>query len=280
SELRDAILSRCLREGVDERRVNPFDLAGYLDWALDEPGLDPKALDDASGDPYVEQRILGRIRDPAVRDALPVAEQLGRFDQRLVTPALARHGIDPDAAFTGLAGQEWVTAVSFHPDGRPRVIEIDEHLRARLRTVLDADPVLAVDRPALGADLHALVAEHAVTDLPIEAVEAALRLLPPLRAGQMWADFEASLAAAGQWGWAVQVLPRAAAVEAELAGSRPQTVMAAILATQAAALRRQPGRPGVRRLWDDVAGLAARHPDLDQRRRLRFRAACGRLACA
>jgi AAA ATPase domain len=276
SALREAIVVRCLHAG----EVNPFDLASYLDWAIEEPTLEPRLVRGKRGDPYVEQRVLGRLGDPSVRGALPVAVHLGRFDQAMIADALDRRGVDADAAFSGLAGQEWVSAVSFFPDGRPRVIEIDEHLRARIRAVLDTDPTYAVDRQLLGADLHRLITNRPTTDLTIETVEAALRLLSPAQAGKFWADFEVGIATADAWGWAAQVLPRVAAVEAALAESRPETVMAAILATQAAAVSRLPSRPGARRLWNDVSGLASRHPDPDEQRRLQFRAACGRLACA
>jgi hypothetical protein len=274
-DLRRAIVERC----VTGDEINPFDLACYVDWAVSEPGLDPATLRAVPGDPYVEQRILGRLTNADVREAVPVAVLLGRFDRDMIAPTLARRGIDPDVAFSGLAGQEWMASVSFHDDGRPRVIEVDEHLRPRLLTALRAGAQgRDVDTHDVAADLREMVSERPVEDLPVEAVEAALRLLPPRAAGELWAQFELRIARAGAWGWAAQVLPRIAAVEAELADRRDETVLGAILATQAAATLRQPGRPGLGELWSQVGALAPRHPDPEQAERLTYRSTCGLIA--
>ena len=269
-----AILERCTgSDGLS----NPFDLSCYRQWCLDEPDLDPERLRSASGDPYVEQRILARISAPDVRAALPAAVELGRLELAMIEPALRRAGADPAAAFAGLASQEWVSALSFR-DGRPRVVEIDEHLRPRLARVLAADPDrFPLDRPQLGREVADVVdhAEH-VADLAVEAMEAALRLLPVEEAGRLWSRFERRLADEDAWGWASQVLPRLAAVETEraAAGMGP-TLFAAVRATQAAAALRLPGRPGADTFWSETVSYAQRHPDQDEGRRLPLRGLLG-----
>ena len=275
SQLRLALLERSAGPGGAD--INPFDLACYCDWALAEPGLDAEELRNAPGDPYVERRIIARLPSSEVRDCLPVAVELGRFDRAMIEPELRRRGIDLDKAFSGLVGQEWVSAVTFEGDlGRPAVIEVDEQLRPRLRAVISAQPaIFPLDRARLGRDLARLVTESPLSELTVEAVEAALRLLPPPDAASMWERLEDRLThTPGDWSWAGQATARAAAVEAQRAGTEGPTILAAILATQAATVLRQPGRPGARGLWEKVERLAARHPDAATERRLKFRALC------
>jgi hypothetical protein len=281
-ELRRALLDRSAKpgtvgaDGPGAADINPFDLACYCDWALAEPGLDADELRNAPGDPYVEQRIIARLSSSEVRDCLPVAVELGRFDRTMIEPELQRRGIDLDEAFSGLVGQEWVSAVTFGDAGQPAVIEVDEQLRPRLRAVIEARPArFPLDRARLGRDLARLVTDSPLSELTVEAIEAAIRLLPPAGAATMWARLEDRLTnTPGEWSWAGQATARAAAVEAQRAAEEGPTILAAILATQAAAVLRQPGRPGVRALWEQVQRLTARHPDPATARRLRFRALC------
>jgi len=136
--LRAAMLDRCREEDAAsaEPRFNPFDLDGYCDWAVAEPDLDPDTLRSAPGDPYIDQRIIGRLGSTTLRDALPVVVEFGRFDLDMVTPALNRRAIEPEVAFNGFANQEWVSTVQYTAEGLPRIIEINEHLRARLHAVM------------------------------------------------------------------------------------------------------------------------------------------------
>jgi hypothetical protein len=274
AELRMALVSRSTRpDGVD---VSPFDLVGYCEWALAEPGLDAEGLRNARGDPYVERRIIDRLPTSEVRDCLPVAVELGRFDRAMIEPVLRRRGIDLDKAFSGLVGQEWVSAVTFDADGRPKVIEVDAQLRPRLREIIAARPVqFPLDRTQLGRDLAHLVTSAPLEELAVEAIEAALHLLPAADAATMWDQLEQRLAnTPGAWSWAGHATARAAAAEALRPGQDGVTILAAIRATQAAAVLRQPGRPGIHALWEEVERLSSRHPDPTARRRLQFRALC------
>ncbi|WP_214316980.1 hypothetical protein [Nonomuraea sediminis] len=257
--LREAVLERARQQDS----YNPFELAAYAHWAAAEPGMDAAALLGAPGDPYVERRIVGRVSAAAVRAALPVAAELGRFDLDLLRPALTRAGIDPMAAFDELATHDWINVVSLGPDGRAGVVEVDEHLRDRLRSALPLS-----DPGALGRDAAAVIASTPLPDLPVETVEAAVRLLPPAEAAMLWASLERRVLDGGHWGWAVQVSARVGAGEE---GRQGESILAAILATQAAAATRA-GRPAAR-LWEAVAAHAGRHPDPVARETLALRAA-------
>ncbi|MEV4063496.1 hypothetical protein [Nonomuraea dietziae] len=266
ADLRAAVLDRARQRG--DGRYNPFELAAYAHWAAVEPDLDARELLEAPGDPYVERRIVGRVLSSDLRVALAVAAELGRFDLDLLSPALRRHGIDPGPAFDALAMYDWVNVVALGADGRARVIEVDEHLRDRLRAVLPpAGPAL------LGRDAAAVVDATPLPELPVESVEAAVRLLPPAEAGELWERLERRVVEGGHWGWAAQVCARVAAVEQ---GREGETIIAAILATQAAADSRA-GRPGPR-VWSMVELHAARHPSPRHREELRTRALLGMTA--
>ncbi|RKT69345.1 hypothetical protein DFJ66_2563 [Saccharothrix variisporea] len=270
--LRDAIVARSRHGGAE---ANPFELAGYCEWALEEPGLDIARLDAATDDPYIRQRIIGRVTNAAVRDCLPAAVELGRFDLRMIEPYLTRRRIDPRAAFDGLVGQEWVTASTFDAHGRPVVVELDQQLLPRIRAVLATEPHrFPLDRRRLGEDLAELIGQTPVDELPIEAVEGALRLLPVAEAARLWASLERRITEADAWAWAANATVRAAAVENALRPEGP-TLTAAIRATQACAVTRLPGAPGAAELWLEVAAFAPRHPDSAHAALLQFRAACG-----
>ncbi|WP_327092911.1 hypothetical protein OIE66_20390 [Nonomuraea sp. NBC_01738] len=198
---------------------------------------------EAPGDPYVDRRVVGRVLSSDVRGALEVAAELGRFDLDLLRPALLRKGVDPVAAFDGLAMYDWVNVVSLGADGRARVIEIDEHLRDRLRAAL---PV--ADPEGLGRDAAAVIEATPLAEVPVETLEAAVRLLPVGAAATLWDLVESRVLAEGLWGWAGQVCARVAAAEQGRAGER--TILGSILATQADAAVRA-GRP-TRALWESV----------------------------
>lgn len=258
---------------------NPFELAGLCDWARDEPGLDLRRLARSTVDPYVERRILARVHDRAVRAALPFAAALGGFDRALLTPALERVGVGVDAAFDGLSAQEWVTVRALGRDGRAQVIEIDEHLRDRLRAALERSTGHpAPDLLALGRDAAGLIDSAPLMEVTTETVAAAVRLLPPEEAGHLWTRIDARVIQDRAWGWALQVTPRVAAAEQERAGDAGQTILAAILATEASARLHSGHRDGLPGLWSAVATAADWHPHRETALQLSNRASLGAFA--
>ncbi|MER7134718.1 hypothetical protein, partial [Streptosporangium saharense] len=254
--LRAAVLARAANGDV----LNPFDLAAYAEWALSEPGLDPVRLLRAEGDPYVEHRIIGRLSDQGVTRALAVAAELGRFDRAQISPALLRLGLDPDAVFDGLAAQEWTRVTETGRDGRPSVVELDEQVRVRLRRVTAADPGrFPLRADLLGRDAATVAdAAPALSEVSAATVVAAVRLLPVEEAAEFWRGIEHRAAAQDAWPWAEQVAVRAAAEEALRAGESGPSILAAILATQAAA-RTHTGTGGAEELWRRVAVHARRY---------------------
>jgi hypothetical protein len=252
---------------------NPFDLNAYCEWALAEPLLEPGLVRLTDGDSYIERRIMARL-DEQVRMALPVVVALGSFNRALVEPALERLGVDPGPAFAGLAAQEWVTVRAVDEAGRPAMLEIDAAIRSRLFVVVSSHE--QVDLPRLGADAEALVDRTPLTGLASEVVEAAVRLLPPPAAAEFWQRIERRIVGERSWGWAAAVVSRAGAALAEQSAAADQTILAAVLATQASVgLHADPhGDQGA--IWRSVAETMARYPDLGKRM-LAGRAAAGLL---
>ncbi|MBE8521898.1 ATP-binding protein [Amycolatopsis sp. H6(2020)] len=249
-----------LERSADGDRHNPFELAGLCDWVRDESNLDLAELAATVVDPYVERRILNRIQDRDVLAALPVAVALGEFDRALITPALTRLGVDVAAAFDGLSAQEWVQVRHLGDDGMPRVIEVDEHLRERLRAVLERSDRPAADLAALGRDAAAVIRRGPLPEVATATVLAAVRLLPPAEAGALWDEIDDEILRHREWAWALQVAPRVAAMERARIRDHAPTVLAAILATEASARIHSGHREGLAALWDAVGAHADRHP--------------------
>jgi hypothetical protein len=285
--LRAVLLERSALRRPDPAEYSPFELTAYTEWAASDPSLDAEQLRSAPGDPYLEWRIIGRLGDARVSDALGIAAELGRFDRVLVASALAQAGIDAAAAFNGLAAQEWVNVLSLNEDGSPRVIEIDQHLLDRIRTLTAASPDrFPVDRLALGRDAAAIIDRTPLRELPVATVEAAIRLLPLAVAARLWQRIDDRIGDEQAWGWAAQVTLRVGAAEearaeqaqAEPSGAGRPTILAAIIATQAVAYLHTRADPQLAQLWRDVERDALRHPDQETGAMLKLRAGLGRLA--
>jgi len=250
---------------------NPFELNAYCEWALAEPGLDPGLLRDYASDPYVERRILARL-DDEVRAALPVAVAFGSFTRALAEPALTRLGIDADRAFDRLAAEEWVIVREVDARGLPATLELDPHLRDRLYAVVS--PRTKIDVARLGADAASLADQTPLAQLATEVVEAAVRLSPPREASALWRRLERRVVEERAWDWAAAVVPRAGAA---LAGPAEQTILAAVLATQASVRLHADPHASQGTPWRSVWQELARYPDAENagKRALAGRAVAG-----
>jgi len=102
-------------DGDDIQRCNPYKLNDFMSWALEESPPSPQQLLEARGS-YTQMRIVERLRDPLVKDILPVVVWLGHFDQELLGVATGLSGNELVTAFGRLQEQEWIN--------RPRGMEI------------------------------------------------------------------------------------------------------------------------------------------------------------
>jgi hypothetical protein len=282
--LREAMLDRCRASSAPTgpASYSPFELSAYCDWVPFDPDIDAARLRSAPGDPYVEWRIVGKLGDAQVRTALGIVAQLGRFDRALVSPALARTRLDAARVFDSLAAQEWMNVVSVGPDGRPAVIEVDEHLRGRIRRVTERSPDLyPVDRAQLGEDARQVIVATQLDEVPAETVTVAVEMLPVESAAELWRLIDDRIAAERAWGWLDQIASRVRAAEQQrLAGDSQgsASIMAAIIASQACARIQTRSGPDLFRLWREVELYADRFPEDQGREILTLRAGLGRLA--
>lgn len=241
--------------GDRDQRFNPFELASWASWVIDEQEAGrPFDLDLLSSyaDPYVQRRILGRISEPAVRVLVGPAALLGRFERRLVEPTVRRAGIDEQLAIKLLADQEWVNVADRDDDGFPLTLEVDEHLQDRLRAaVMEPSFTFPLDRRRLAEDIRAEIGAHRLVDQPADPFVALIRLLPPDDAFVFWGELEQRIAREDAWGWTDGLIRRV-----EPAAAPGTLLLAAITATKAAGTRRRPkGAADAAVLWLTVIDM-------------------------
>lgn len=199
-------------------RYNPFQLALYADWFLEEPELAPATIASGETDPYVEKRILGRLRHPEVLAVLPHLILLRRVDEAMLRRILAR--LDEAAfanVFRELCQLEWIEYQSAASgDAQGVFLEVERHLRPRIERCLRAERErdLANARDELAPLLRAAVIDPDKGEalptgrLVIEHLEAALRLLPAAEAAEVWSLVEVRVTQEAAWSWVRQVCER------------------------------------------------------------------------
>jgi hypothetical protein len=242
------------REASTEPRYNPFELAIWTRWLIDEQRegrtLDLETLHEDS-DAYVQRRILGRVTEKSLRPLVAPAVVLGRFEVALLAPTSLRAGLDHSRAVSALADQEWVRVVERDVDGRPDVVEVDEHLQDRLRAAL-AVSQFPLDRWLLADDLKAAIAERPLADQQVDAFAGIVRLLDPEPALAFWRDLEQRIAREDAWEWADGLLLRL-----ETVIGPESRLLPAVTATKALIAARRPGGEEVSAgFWQAALGLA------------------------
>lgn len=281
-------------------RYNPFQLALYADWFVEEPNLSKASISAGATDPYVEKRILGRLRHPDVIAALPHLVLLRRTDEALLRKVLSTLDDKTFAeVFRELCQLEWLEYTTAAAGRSQQVfLEIERRLRPRMERCLRASRARDLEqaRIELAPWLRAAVLEGGGnTALPtarivVEHLEAALRLLPAPEAAELWARLEERIAQEAAWSWARQVCERLLAEdEGEWDPPRgavpvpalvaPPPVRAQLRATHLAALQRLDASRVNASAWDDVQLDLAACPDTELHDWLALRARFGRVAC-
>ena len=257
--------------GVADVRYNPFHLNVYAMWIVDDPSVDP---DDLRVDRthYVDMRILGRIRHDALRDLVPYATLLGRFDRTLLEAAV--DGPVADDLFEELGRQEWI---SRQAGGR---LEVDRKLRGEIEAWYHEreSSALSVVRGHLADRLRPVLLTQSFGELDVSTVVAHARCLvgrDEAEALAWWAAFEDRFVREGAWDWAEAATERLI-VDEEDGVEISLGFEVAILLTHGAA-RRHRDRPAFdvyRRATSLSVGLEAEGDEVDSRR-LAARAALG-----
>jgi hypothetical protein len=273
--LADAMIRQSPAVDSPGSRVSPFDLALYLAWADEDPGLDPRRVS-AGSDAYIEGRIIERLHDPGVLAALPLLATAGRC--RVETIAKLTGGT-ATALGPRLADQEWID----HDGDPPLHVAAKPALASRLRHYFEAP-----DRAAgfahvtteLAKALRGQLATAPLGEIDVDELLAALRLSEPAAAVFLWDDLAKRAALAGRWNWLLNVTSRVLGESEEERWPTARALRATVLASYIAASRRASATFNARAAWDEVRASAGDHPDPDAGRVLLVRAALGVLPYA
>lgn len=300
SQVRDAILSES-RDNSTVRnivwdvaqaqnattRYNPFKLALYADWLSEEPELSVADITAGETDPYVEKRIVNRLK-PELQIALPFVTLLCRFDRAMLRPALEVSDATFNDIFRELSDQEWIncqhdrelesTFLEVEPNTyHPALLKYYQH-PSRLKRLTAAMEQLA-------PQLKELVQRDClVNQLSVEYVDAAVRLLGTHegveQAAALWEDIVRRLSNEANWSWGRRVAERLLA-ENGAVGEVYSSIRASVQATYIASLiHEQPGSTLITVYWDAVEQTASEHPDLEVRNWLALRAQAGKITAS
>ncbi len=289
SEMEHVILKRSLDTGTvipiisnreENKRYNPFDLALYADWLREDPTLTADFIASGRTDPYVEMRIVRRIKQENVQRVLPAVVLLGRFDKAMLRPAF--DGSDDEFAevYRELSNMEWI---EFQPEGETSFLEIDRNLFPRLLEYYkssDRRRLLDDACRRLGSKIANLIDERPLGQLSVTHVDTALLLVPDEEGAALWDRLAQRIADKGDWGWARRVTERLLGKNGAVASEKHEA-RAAVQATNIAAIiHEQPefNMSAVRALWTEVSQTASADPNPEVSRWLLQRALAGQIA--
>ena len=274
-------------EGVsrdDDPRFNPFDLSLYANWIREDPGVVVDQVLSSGTDPYIEMRIVYRLRDTPIEPLLPCLVLWQRFDKAMLECAVPNLQMsEVDELFARLADLEWIDVQQDEALGT-EYLEVDHNLSPRLLAYFREPPrnqslEAAASRVAepLGRLVRARIAQQGpVLGLSYEHLNAALAAASPATGAGLWSDLILRVAKSADWNWALNVTSRllgdSGAVE-----RRPE-LRPAVLATLIAAELH--GGTGLNLIapWEEVERTAAGYPDPAMAVWLQHRACAGRVA--
>jgi hypothetical protein len=254
-------------------RVSPFDLALYAAWAEDDPDLDVAEVRRGS-DAYVESRIISRLGDPLVVQALPLLAAAGRC--RVATLAKV---LDCDQAVLGrrLAEQEWIVA------GGDPVTDVAARptLARSLRRYFGSDDrraEYAARTAALGAALLARLRQVPLAEIDPDELVAGLRLGEPAAAAALWDSIaDRAIGPPGQWNTVLGLTRRVLGEWEDQEWPTTEALRATVMAAHIAGSRRDSDLFSAHDPWRMVRAWASEHPDPAAHRRLLGRAFLGLL---
>jgi hypothetical protein len=202
---------------TDAKRYNPFDLSLYADWYNDQPTLTDAELRRGGSDPYIRNRIIGRLKRGDVLAALPFLVELRRVGcamapdgtRPLLQRALQITDTEFDLLRRELCQLEWLDYQTENRGTIERIfLSVDRNLLSRFQRFL-AGPEWRARREQARDVLRPLLHEHMeaplLEDLETSYLTAALRLLPRTEAAWLWAAIESKVAAEAAWGWASNI---------------------------------------------------------------------------
>ncbi len=254
-------------------RCNPYELISYRDWAREKPSPEPDAILKASGAQYIELRIIGRLRDPALESLLPIVALLGRFNRETLE---AVSNLDPktfgadsgtrqvvgspvrkqnaafEAAFDKLQRQEWThlraEATSDGKDSRP-VLIVEPNVRQRLLNYFQLRGALREAQERAASYLEATTLNEDLGQLDWSTFDAAMRVLEldpdPERATRWWDQVVERILHERDWLWLRDLISYLIAEDGAVAPPRsaPRTEPSRASSPDAVADAQPPARP-------------------------------------
>jgi hypothetical protein len=285
-------------------RWHPYDLKDFSDWVHSEPHPTPEDVESANEDRFVKLRILQRMSEGPVKQALPVLALLGHFDLHLLAVTCGLIGPeDPEAALTEdrrrqlreeLQPLDWVERRDMPiRDGLDKrvVWKIESRLRARLRSHYRAEANLAPGRQWAANYLEGLTLSGDLGAFDWTAFDAAVGALEPEpdRAVAWWSELSKRLLIERGPAWTARILEFVTGPEGAAAlpdpdkaprGAPESWMRPLILDTHLTCLRRSGQQASLAQSWcEEVIAKAGAVPE-PAGTNLRLRGLADRVALA
>ena len=261
------------------KRYNPFDLALYADWLKQDPDSSADIVAADSADPYIEMRIVRRIKREEIRAALPAAVLLRRFDLEMLRPALTVSGMDAEEIYLELSAQEWMNRQR-DKSVDSTFLEIDRNLWSRLYQYFDRPEFrLGKTREKLASGLEKIVRERSFSNLSHTHVVAVLRLSSPEKAAILWRDIELRAAEKARWGWLREVAENVLGPDGPVP-DRDHPLYPGVMATHVSAMIHTDLDYDPTDGWNAVSETASNYPVSESDTYLGERAICGLAAAS
>jgi len=274
-------------EGVspgDDPRFNPFDLALYANWIREDPAGVIDQIVAGKADPYVEMRIVYRLRGTPVEPLLPSLVLWGRFDRAMLECAVPDLGPDEvEQLFGRLADLEWID-VQQDEDLKTEYLEVDHNLYPRLLAYFSEPPrdqALEAAARELAVPLARLVETRLAKDVSVrgltfELLNAALAAASPADAATMWNDLMRRVADNADWNWMQNVASRL--LGEDRAVERRPGLRAGVLAALISSELHTGTATNLTASWEEIDRTASAYPDPATAKWLQDRACAGRVA--
>lgn len=278
-------------------RCNPYDLKLYADWSKEQPP--PTAAQILATPPatqYVELRVLRRLHDEELREALPAVALLGHFDRSMLEHTFGNKKKPEQISrlFELLQQEEWINqrGVPDQVEGTNLILDVESGIRTRLFVYYKNNPLLNEVQSAAAKYLENLTLNGNPSRLDWSVFDAALTVLEAdpdkNRVVRWWRALDSMMFAQCLPEW-IKITTYRMQIEGGAAAFRepdappdvpPESrVRPAVLATYASALLRSTKLSDLKLTWRELndvwsevltkgGALAEEMPELEMRARI------------
>lgn len=207
-----------------DQRYLPFDLALYADWLLADSGLTAEEIRRGGVDPYIDRRIVARVKSAEATSLLPALALVHRADAALLEAVFDGDHESFREAFEALADHEWIRRSAGPELAAPVELQFEPRMQDRLRAYYEhEDRVDVLDRVRreLVVVLRDRLKSRALGELSPLLVDDALKLLPEDEAADHVHRLVLRAAAGARWDW-IEELVRQLLGDDGLIGRSPE----------------------------------------------------------